>query len=276
MFSYAIALAIQTGGSAPLAEAQQLKPSWRIDAAPAQCILTRTLGGEPHSLALSTVPGSFRYELSVLGKNTHDRATGTSEAVGIQLDDDRPVELAASFLRVKDLRIIRATGLDEALARRFAAADTASVTVGRATIGPMSIHHAGKALAALDGCVAEQLIEWGADAAQFEPGGRPARGKTDYEHWIADDEVRAALAGRSSREVNLILAVGATRTGAGENCRQVAGAMDEQMAGRICALLNGRPLFTPGIDPVGQPVAGVGVYRLQVITRTVTTVSGGP
>ncbi|MGP0730906.1 hypothetical protein ACAG11_26610, partial [Escherichia coli] len=61
----------------------------------------------------------------------------------------------------------RMEGVAPAVLDDMAAADTIALTIGSKVAGTVSIPNAAKAIAAFRACSADQLIAWGADAAQF-------------------------------------------------------------------------------------------------------------
>eukprot|EP01136_Pigoraptor_vietnamica_P045674 Opistho-1_new@23925 len=273
-----IALAIGICAGSP-AQSQNPPARWQVNVAPAQCTLSGTLRHpEVTAISISTTPGSGSYTLMLAGRELHRRPAASQGSVRIGFDTvGAPTDRQATFLHLQDDgRAIRIEGLPAALADAFARTSRLTVEVerSRTSIGAIMIPGSASAMQALKTCIAEQLVAWGADRAQFLPGGTPAITKTDPDGWLVPAQMRK-LPFDGEDHVDMVLKLDLAPDGMVDGCAQVAGLENKPANDAACRMLRNRWLFVPARNPAGVAVRGVGTYRVRMI-RVLSVVSLPP
>jgi hypothetical protein len=124
---------------------------------------------------------------------------------------------------------------------------------------------AAKAFAVLRTCETDQLVEWGADPAQFSPGGTPA--KVGDPNNVVPQPLFSRVkfpGGPIKPEHYLVIST----AGVVEKCEAVYGIPDSNMEQVVCDYLVGRKVGSLAKDPTGKPVRGV-VTVVPGVIRTV-------
>jgi hypothetical protein len=271
----ALAICIALAGPAQsekLTASKKSAAKWRVNIAPAQCTLTGAVDHAVASaIAVSTVPGSGAYVVTLAGGTLH-RRTNLSQApvsIGFDLAGDR-LPGSATFLRLKEGgRAIRIAGLPATFPERFERASTISVEGAGGPIGPVAISGAAKAkaISALKTCVTDQLVEWGANPEQFKPGGIPTAAKADPDSWLTPAQLRKLPI--IDGDMDLVLKLSITPEGVVDGCEQVAGPTNAPASKMACGMLQTRSLFAPARDAAGVPIRGVGAHRIQLFQRDI-------
>lgn len=252
----------------PEASADTPPARWRVQIMPGRC----TLEGRPSegttSIVIDTVPGSGYYRLLV-----RDDALGdTAPLAAAKLTFDpgaKALDGLATIVRLSDgASGFMMTGLPGALLDRLANADTLTLAMGPKRKRTIAIPRATKASTALRRCVSDQLIEWGADPAQFAPGGKAPRRLKDNDSFLSDRNIMdlAKHSRRLSINDDLYMAIDAT--GRVEECHAVAAITEPQLEEAACAIVRGKRLFAPARDAGGAPARGVATFRIGILRRT--------
>lgn len=265
-----IALAICICAAGP-AQSQKPAPQWQVNVAPAQCTLSGAVSHpDVTAISISTTPGSGSYTLILAGRDLHRRPAASQGSVRIGFDTAGiPVATLATFLHLKDDgKAIRIEGLPATSAEAFARASRLTIDIerSRTSIGTIAIPGSATAMQAFKTCIAEQLSEWGADPAQFTPGGTPAIAKTDPDGWLVPAQMRK-LPFDAEDHIDVVLKLAVAPDGVVDGCEQVAGLENRQASDVACGMLRKRILFLPARNPAGLAVRGVGTYRVRMIRR---------
>lgn len=273
-----IALAICICAGSP-AQSQKPSPRWQVNVAPAQCTLSGAVSHpDVTAISISTTPGSGSYTLILAGPDLHRRPAASQGPVRVGFDAAGiPIASLATFLHLKDDgKAIRIEGLPAASAEAFSRTSRLTIDIerSRTRIGTITIPGSATAIQALKTCIAEQLAEWGADRAQFSPGGTPAIARTDPDGWLAPAQMRK-LPFDGEDHIDAVLKLSVAPDGVVDGCEQVAGLENKSASDVACGMLRKRVLFTPARNPAGLAVRGVGTYRVRMIRR-VTVASLSP
>lgn len=259
-----LAICLLTGSAA---QSQQPQAKWQVNIAPAQCTLSGTVDHPGvERVSVSTIPGSDSYTLTLTGDTLHRGSAPSQGPVKIGFDSSvQRIPGMGTFLRLKDGMAIRIEGLPTIFAEGFERASTITIENGHSTIGPVAISGSAKAMRAMNTCAAEQLAEWGADPAQFQPGGMPAAPKAHPDSWLAPAQLmKLPFAGD---RIDIVLKLSITPGGVVDGCEQVAGLPNKRAGEAACKMLHGKLLYMPARDPAGLAVRGAGSHRIQLIRR---------
>lgn len=247
------------------------RPKWAVQIAPGECTLLRTTGGsEPSLLRLKTKVGTERYWLALAGKDV--RAVSGLMPVHVELRVDGKVAAKrfgsqSSQSESGFNRLYHVAGIARDAIDAIAAGGALEVRASSGKVATISMAGGAKAFAAFRTCEADQLIEWGADPAQFEPGGSSPVIK-DRDRLIPQELFRQIkTSGRSIQpEHNLILST----EGVVEKCAATYGIPDSNMEQVVCTYLTGRKIGEPARDPAGKAVRGVvTVQPARIVTAAV-------
>ena len=154
-------------------------------------------------------------------------------------------------------RGVKFTGITQEIVDGIARTGQLKLWVSGRGVGPLTVPEAVKGIAALRKCEAEQLTDWGADAAQFAPGGK--RAVFDYMKALRKSEIGALWT--AARGVDPQVRLTVSPAGSIEGCALV----QEGSAGleeKLCKEYLGRLLAQPGRDANGQAVRSVVTHRL--------------
>lgn len=255
------AIAVLLTPSSAMAQASapaDQRPKWAVQIAPGECTLLRTTGGsEPSLLRLKTKVGTERYWLALAGKDVRAVSGMMPEHVELRVDGkvaakrfgSQSNQSASGFNRLYHVSGIAREAID-AVAR----GETLEVRASSGKVATIGLAGGAKAFAAFRTCEVDQLIEWGADPAQFEPGGSAPVIK-DRDQLVPQELFRQIkTSGRSIQpEHHLIVSA----EGVVEKCAATYGIPDSNMEQIVCTYLTGRKIGQPARDPSGKAVRGV-------------------
>jgi hypothetical protein len=249
------------------AQAQQAAPGtpWSVIVETGECSLEREIAAPiPVRLSVQTVTGSDSYRLAIAGRAIPKAPDGKTAAILFQGVDSR-FERKASFSRLSgslgNALVFRSVQRD--VIDGFAAASSISFDYGAPGVGPFAIPRAKAAIKALDDCVRDQLVIWGADPAQFEPGGKTPVALAPREDWLPRETLLKMLKGGNKHHA--LFRVGVSPEGTVDGCEMVGTSdLDPKPA---CAWVQGRRLFTPANNPSGKPVRGAATFDVTLIIR---------
>lgn len=162
-------------------------------------------------------------------------------------------------------------GLEPDVIAAFAGSVSIAVQ-GQATLGPIATPNAKGAVRALAGCVRDQLIEWGADPAQFEPGGKMPVALVPRDDWVPSATL-LKIPVPSDGQVDAVFKVTVAANGAVDGCTQIGTGVDAKSATLACDSVLTRRLFTPANDAQGKPVRGAAVFEIHLYSER--TYNGG-
>jgi hypothetical protein len=265
----AILVVICLFGAAP-GNAQTAKPKWALDGTGAFCTLSRTIEDAPAAspthttLLVRTYPGTgqsafmlIRGTAPVIGHPTPDMTIGFDSAGASYA---RPVSIIALGQAGKAITV---DYLPPSFLEEFAEASVVNVAVGKTVIGSYAIPGAAKAVDAFRECETAKLTEWGADPAEFEPGGRRPMPEGESQKWIgfADLRLPRNVAGTFAAFAIARLTIGTD--GHVEACAVIDSNQNTNLNSVACKLLTDRARYAPARDKDGKPVRSVALYRAQ-------------
>lgn len=251
--------------------AQTARPKWALDGAGAFCTLSRVVEDAPtavppHTTVLvRTYPGSGLFAFMVI-RSTAPLSAHPTPDMTIGFDSSgaayaRPVSIISLGHDVG--KAISTDYLPSSFLDQFAEASVVNVAVGKVEIGNYAIPNAAKAVEALRECETAKLTEWGADPAEFEPGGRRPIPEGDAPQWIGFKDLRLPrnVAGTFAAFAVARLTVGTD--GHVEACALIDTSRNANLDSVACKLLTDRARYEPARDKDGKAVRSVALYRAQ-------------
>lgn len=237
---------------------------WSLKIDPARCQLDRRNVDPPYVLSIDTTPGSDSYRLVIASKDIKGPGSLAPASLTFGPLQKSLTGLAGVGNRPDGIPFFRMEGVSPALLDDLANADTLTIAIRSKVVAVVSLPGAGKAIEAFRRCGADQLVEWGADAAQFAPGGRTPVALKDRDDWISNEELKA-IAGRSRPDIDADFRVAVSVAGVIDQCQAVDEGVEEDLRKMVCAALMKKRLFAPGKNPSGAPVRGVATFRVRLI-----------
>ncbi|MCW3847647.1 hypothetical protein OF829_10365 [Sphingomonas sp. LB-2] len=251
------------------AAAQGAARDWSLQIDPAMCTLNRTVTEPtPHMIGLWTRPGSDYFTLVIAERGLPDLGGRYPVPATVQFAADGPVHkgyVGVFPVHAQGIHGVTVTGMRPAFLEAFAGASALTVTIGSKSFGPYLLPSAGPAVRAFKGCVADQLIEWGADPAQFAKGGAPAVALVPIDDWIPNRQL-IFMAG-NAHFFHAAFRVTATPEGVVDGCQIIDPETDKRAEKIGCDAVMNRKLLTPGRDPQGQPVRGAATFEVELQRR---------
>lgn len=253
----------------PFAAEAQAGGKWEVNIAPAECSLIRNIQGEaPAMLALQTVPGTDSVTMLVSGKDVPRRSTGSTLPVELTFDDAGALHAnafpAGTLATGPALRLL---ALEPSMLDRFAGARKASLGTGSHSFASFEIPGARAAVAALRKCVSDQLVDWGADPAQFTAGGSPAVALKDRDHWLSNAQLLKIAGTTNRRDIYDLYRVTIAVDGTIDGCRREGGEANAGAEKLGCDPLIGQKLFAPARNPAGLAVRGAASFLVMLTRR---------
>lgn len=145
-------------------------------------------------------------------------------------------------------------GLSNEVVDAIGAGRELSIAGDLGKFGPLPLPQAKEAITAFRRCEAEQLTEWGADPAQFTPGGR--RPRVDQRRdLIPQAELRRFPFPKGPVQLAHYLVIDAN--GVVERCSSVSGLENSDFEREVCNAVKGRKIGEPARDATGKAVRGV-------------------
>lgn len=268
----AVLMVVGSPAMAQTAQAPAQRPEWRLGAGGGQCMLTGLLSPGDEHLYLQTIAGSDYYRLAISEKNARLLTTDSVSPFTLRFHDadaqfNRPATI--DNLPNEGSKLIVFNGLDASVVQALTRASSVSVERRGKTFGPFAFRNADRAIEALDGCTARQLVAWGADPEQFKPGGTRPVALQSRDDWIPNDKlVRLIYFARGSeRAVYAVMRVAVSEDGHVDGCARLEGPEDAAFERQACAALFSRPLFRPARNPAGVSVRGVATFEIVLMSR---------
>ncbi|MDG2535668.1 hypothetical protein P6144_18550 [Sphingomonas sp. HITSZ_GF] len=253
----------------PFAAAAQSTGKWEVKVSPAECSLVRGVTAPaPALLAVRTVPGIDAFVVLVSGKDVPERSKDARFTAELRFDDAKPIEATAmpagklAAGPVLQLAPFAPTMLDS-----FAAARSVQASSDSGSLARFDIPRAREAVAALRQCIADQLVEWGADPSQFDPGGTPPVALKERDRWLSNSQQLSLAATSTSMGIDYLYRVTVATDGRIESCKREDAKADAQVEKLGCEPLIGQKLFTPAKNPAGVPVKGAAAFRVMLVKR---------
>jgi hypothetical protein len=266
------------------ASAQTPKAKWAVDGTGAFCTLSRTVEEGPTTastpatspsttLVLRTYPGTQVFNFMVI-RGSVPGALGPKATMSVSFAPS-----GGPFVKPVSILPLGA-GVGKALAvdylspdflESFAGAALVNVAIGKKAIGSYAIPNAAKAVDAFRACESAKLIEWGADAAAFEPGGRQPEPVGDSGKWIGYDDLQLPRGDMRNFTGFAVARLTIATDGHVEACSLLDTNRNRTLDAIACKLLGERARYEPARDKDDKPVRSVALYRAELtVVNTVT------
>src|SRR3569623_694790 len=238
-------LVLACGGLSTPAMAQAAAPAWAVNAEPARGTLTRGRGPAGDTImSLTTLAGSDSYRLTIAGPAIARREAGLRFPVTIALtaaDARFPTTGAGATLSGGRGALI-AYNLKAEFVTALGNATALTVSAGHDNAGPYEVPKARGAAAAFAKCVRDQLMEWGADPAQFAAGGATPVALQDRAMLIGLEKIpRLSLPSHGMIAFAFRFAVAAD--GSIDGCTPLDAAPRADNTKTVCGAVMGKKLF---------------------------------
>jgi len=264
--------------SASASAAQQSPPGakWLVSGEGIRCTLSRLVqeSGPKATIGFRSYPGQGWSEFMLIVDPFH-RGVGPAEkltltlapggqtqtrpAVAIPMEKGGGTALSASYLPGEFLDA-------------YAKAETITVSVGGKAVGTFPVPHAaGAAVEAFNMCKAEKLVEWGADPAGFEAGGRQISPVGDPRQWVTYKDLHLTLPlGPNNFGGVAVARLGVAPDGTVDKCDLIYSNHNPVLEATACRTLLKRARFEPAKAADGHPVRSVATFPIDMtVTETV-------
>jgi hypothetical protein len=235
------------------------------------CALATKVTGPPDaSLVLRTLPGTGRYDLTLVSDRWPTKITGARKQIAFALLPGATLESRSPEVALVDRdRMISLRGLDGKLLENFPRSTAVEVRAdGKPVVRYALPPNAADASQALVQCVASKLIEAGADPAGLEPGATAPKPTGDQAKWL---DLPPIMSMGDGEGLHAAVMLDLDPGGKPRDCvvLELIGRLDR---GRVCQNLLRRAHYEPARDPKGKPVRSIVVYDLDEVVRVTTTV----
>jgi hypothetical protein len=223
--------------------------SWTLDHSGYDCAIAGKLVGEPPAVVtLRTLPGTGKFDLSLMSKSLPKEVLKARKQVGLKLLPTGWSHLRRSHYALFWEDAVSLPGRPAELLNHFAAAKQVGVLVGDRTVLTYSVLSPKAATKALAECEASKLIEAGADAAGFLPGAVRPEALGNKLEW-ADYFERMP-------NIYAMALVDIDTNGRASECR-VLEMKGRYPRDRLCKDLLQSARYRPARDPQGSPIRSV-------------------
>ena len=244
-------------------------PAWALNVEPARCTLTRGLGpAGDNIMSLTTLAGSDSYRLTMVGPAIARREPGMNFPVTVALtaaEAHFPTTGTGASLSGGRGALI-AYNLTAEFVTALGNATAITMSVGHDNAGPYDLPKARGAAAAFAKCVRDQLVEWGADPAQFAAGGATPVALQERAMWIGR-ELTPRLSMTGPGVIAFAFRFGVTADGTIDGCTPLDAAPRPDNTKTVCGEVMGKKLFKPAHDGSGHAVRGVASFEMQMVQR---------
>jgi hypothetical protein len=236
---------------------------WQVQVDPAKCTLSREASMPQGSgIALIATPGTDSV-VALLVAPTAATLPGTPTQVTVLLDGTETRFAAnASAVRIAraGVRALRVFALPDAFLRALPKASAIRVEAAGRPLLSVATPNATGGVRALDRCNQDQLVEWGADPAQFAEGGARPVARKSPDDFVDNATLRAMTA--LSGSIDALFSLGVDEQGRVDRCAQQGTSADQRVSAMACKVVTGKSLFTPAHGPGGTPVRGAAAFRI--------------
>ena len=260
--SVALALAgnVQTDPISPVSR-------WMLRSDPALCRLERQNTEPPVTLSIDTTPGSDVYRVAIASRTVKGSASLVPAALTfapslITLNGRASVATVPNGIPVIWMQGVAPEFLDQ-----LASADRVTIATNKGVGGSVAVVGTAEAVKAFRSCNAEQLIDWGADAGQFAPGGTIPVAIQNRDAWLSHKELLALAMQSRQSNIDVVFRVAISVEGTVDDCRAVTDDIDKKSEKIACSAVVNKPLFTAAKDPGGRSVRGVATFRVVLERR---------
>ncbi|MEP9358271.1 hypothetical protein [Sphingomonas sp. KR3-1] len=261
-----------TLAAAPFAAQAQTSGSWEVQVEPTECSLVRNQqGAAPGLLAVRTVPGTDEIVVLVSGKDVPSRARDARFPARLTFDDSKPIEIkAAAMGKLASGPAFLLTGFKPDMLDGFAAAHRVNVGTESSSFIAFDVPQARAAIGALRKCVNDLLVDWGADPAQFAPGGTPPVALKPREAWLSRAQLMDVVGTTADEQIDDLFRVTVAADGTIASCKREEAKANAKTEKLGCAPVAGQKLFTPAKNAAGAPVTGAAAFRIRLVQQAKT------
>lgn len=235
---------------------------WNVDWGEYYCSLVRRSARAPYPIfALRTIPGTWRWEVRLVGGTGAGRLPANPRGLSVSLEPGGAlVGGEPRFEPTAAGRALTVSLLPPATPDRVAAAQSVTVFAGDRAMIEIMLPQAQQAVVALRACVDNALREWGIDPAAIAalrttPLANPAEvvSHTDY----------PAAAIREGRQGSTLVRMTLDETGRVTECVPVVSSGHVILDVRTCAVFRERLRATPATGADGRPAPSAIVTRMR-------------
>lgn len=235
---------------------------WLVDESGDTCVMGRQVAADPAvTLAVRAYPGSGEYDVRFVRADWASVAASAAEELELRLTPTLAYSRArgAALVTADTAQALRFGGLPEDFLAAFAQSSAVTVRNGDAVVASYALPQAAAVAAVFADCEAAKLIDWGADPAAFEPGGRRAKAIGDQAAWLAGLIPQGA---QGTFRLYARLSIGTD--GRPTDCT-VLDASDANVRANACAQLLDRARYEPARDARRNPVRSVVITGTEMI-----------
>lgn len=264
IFALTAALALLGGAQA---DAPSPTSRWSLQVEPARCVLERRNPADGSTLMIDTTPGSDDYRWAIAHAGIDASTSLVPGSLIFAPSQTRSKVFARRVNSSNNTPVMVMQGVLPAALDNLSGSSTVTLEAKNSKTVGVSVTGSAKAVAALRKCNADQLVEWGADPAQFLPGGTAPTAVGDRDAWISNGDLMT-MAGMSQRSVinddfRLLVATDGTVT----ECHATAGVTEAALEKSACAAVTKRRLFNPAKTASGTAVVGAATFRISLMRR---------
>lgn len=268
-------IAVSSGGLARPADAvTSATPQWEVDGGLGQCVLDRNIAdAAPFKLSIRTLTGTDSYDLYIIGEALPEASRGTHAPLAIDFANaDRHFNVDGVHITLPDGggKALVILGNGPEFVDALAQSSSVAIKQPGGVQGSVALPSATKAVAAFRKCMADQLIAWGADPAQFQPGGKTPVALAPQASFESNEQrgrvlrkIADKLHPTDAFHAQFQLTV--TTEGKVDGCKRADASVKDGVEQIACAEVINHRLYKPASDPAGKPVRGVSIFDFWVI-----------
>ena len=241
---------------------------WTLRVEPAHCSLERQDPESSSTLSIDTVPGSDSYRLAVTSESVGGSASFQPASLTFAPSQKVSSGLASVAELPNKTSVIWMQGLSPSFLKDVVGTTTVTLATKKGVKITVPLARIANAVEALRRCSADQLVEWGADPAQFLPGGTTPVALKPRDAWISNGDF-LALAGQSNRStINDVFRLTVTTDGVATTCHATAEITEPALEKSVCAAVLNKRLFNPAKDANGGAVRGAATFTVNLMRQT--------
>ena len=249
----------QMAVGAQSAPAKPQAASWSVDGSSGRCVISRPVQGPfEATMVIRAWPTIGNFELMLIGKDVPKGLKTEGQKLQVDFEPEGGSHSGSVGLVELDPAVGRALAADylpPSMLNDFGASQSMKLTLGKTPIGTFAYgNSAGRVVSAFHQCAVAKLIEWGADPAAFERGGRHAKPSGDASKWLPRDIARSNRIGKGGAVAISRMTIGAD--GSVQACDVVETSHDK-LGAAVCRSLMARARFEPAAGPDGKAVPTV-------------------
>lgn len=240
---------------------------WTLRADAGLCVLEKQGTEAKVKLSIATVPGSDSYRVAIASPAIKRMASFAPASLSFTPSQKR-LSGRASVLKSSDgSRVLLMDGVPLDLLDALSGADTLMMAIKSGENVSLQVAGSAKAVKALRQCNADQLIDWGADAGQFAPGGTMPIAIKDRDVWLSKSELLKVASKSTRSEIDVVFRVTVSPEGIVDECHALTDKAEKGVEKTACDAVVRKPLFTGAKDANGRSVRGVATFRIVLISR---------